>query len=642
MQSNEYRPISCPETSEMCLNQDSSSKKTERILKIIEENSKILDRIMSKNAKSSTPDSGATISDASNRTEELEFPLVCSIKGDDHFDPVHESTVIALAGVETKPDKSVSSDVNDFVTDFLRKFDENNCSEERKLSVDDQVVKDPTKEQSVVLEKCDRWQTQTQRLDEAISESVPQTVEEIIKQAMEKSSPNRSATILDLCIENDLQSLLKMSAELLRDDMTIMSSVLETNIEDDLPEVSASDILSNAFLEFDASEAVTPIKETNENLIVDVIAESTTGDISATISSIKNTIKSIDDLCQEDDRRSRERTDKTLNEIIKVVENLEDDSRQKKHIEDANENVSITIPETAVEHGSRGDALDVVQSVARDEKDVSAVNSRFLMTSRMSRDRSRITSPRHRKYDDFGEFESRIRRSKSPAFAITTETESGSHPIINRYSDDFTKKYSLDAFKLQRIDDGDIAAKSSSLYKSNEKLEIRHTTVTSTFYDRFLSQKLEQQHTMDRSPSSPMINKAYLDTLKPISFMSSSYPTVESKGERRGSKSSENSPVQSGIDASITTANTMPPYLMPHSPYNTIDRTSTYTRSCDNISTNLNKKSGHHSDPSDRTTDYSFKRYSTAGAYSNIASLPIKPKKPSELGVKLGLYEPTS
>lgn len=649
-------PISCPETSNMSSKFDSSSKKTERILKIIEENSKILDRIMSKNAKGLAVGSGATISHTTHRTEELisfNEPK-CSITRSDLIEPMLESTAIILTDTVGEAEKSdelvteliesetkrnlIRTDVDDFLTDFLKKLDETNRIDKCIPASDDvEGVEEP----STVLEECDT--NQSQIFDELLLDTVPQTVEEIIKQAMEKSSPIRSATVLDPSIENDLKSLLKMSAELLRDELPIISSVAKTSIENDSKEVSASEILSNAFLEFDDGEAVT-IKGPDEDSIIDADADSTTGDISATISSIKNTIKSIDDLCQDDDRRSRERTDRTLNDIIKVVEQLEDDIRQKKHIEDTDENVPMTVP-TIVEHVPRSDAIDIVQS--GDENDV-RTNCRYLSTSRMSRDRSRITSPRHRKGDDFGEFESRVRRSKSPAFLVSSDADSDFHPnpINNRYSDDFTKKYSLDAFKSQQI--GDAAAKSSSLYKSNEKLEIRHTTVTSTFYDRFLSQKLEQQHKIDRSPSSPTITKAYLDTLKPVSFMSSSYPSAEPNSERRGSKSNENSPVRSSLEASTTAVHAVPPrssfLLMPHLPYHTsIDRNSTYTRSCDNIPSNLNKPNVQRCslfDSHEGATDYNYKRHSTAGAYSNVGSLPIKPKKPSELGIKLGLYEP--
>lgn len=628
-------PITSPDTSDLCSNSDSSSKKTERILKIIEENSKILDRMMSKNFKSSTLQSVETTSPGglipfelpkSLMTDEdiLEPQVDLSMSGttDDALENITHTTEL---NVETRPEELIRPDDNSFLNNLLKKIEENNGNEECISSVETENEGDIS---------------QAQAFDDALLDPVPQSVEEIIKLALEKSSPNRPTPILDPSIENDLQSLLKMSAELLRDELPIFSTILQTDIENDLQEASASDILSNAFLEFDGGEAVT-IKQPNEDIVSNVDADSTAGDISATISSIKNTIKSIDDLCQDDDRRSRERTDKTLNDIIKVVEQLEDDSRQKKHIENLEENVPVTVP-TIVEHVPRSDAIEIV---TRDENDISVANNRYLSTSRMSRDRSRITSPRHRKYDDFGEFESRVRRSKSPAFSVSTDMQSDGHPFNNRYSDDFTKKYSLDAFKTQQFGDGGLAAKSSSLYKSNEKLEIRHTTVTSTFYDRFLSQKLEQQHKMDRSPSSPIITRAYLDTLKPIPFMSSSYHSAEGKGERRGSKSSENSPVRSNLDASTTDSKTIAPrssfLLMPHFPYNAIDRNSAYTRSCDNIPSNLQKPSTQHNvEPRDAGIDYSFKRHSTVGAYSNVASLPIKPKKPSELGIKLGLYKP--
>lgn len=105
-----------------------------------------------------------------------------------------------------------------------------------------------------------------------------------------------------------------------------------------------------------------------------------------------------------------------------------------------------------------------------------------------------------------------------------------------------------------------------------DKFEIRHTTVTSTFYDRYLYQKKERNIKLDKSPSSPVITANYLDSLR--------IPPITD----RNSKSAENSPSRSNIlDTAIN--------------YETFVNCSTTKEnvrlalgSCNNIPANLNNK----------------------------------------------------
>lgn len=589
------------EPNDMCLSP--TNRKTERISKIIEENSKILDRMMCKNAKSSTD---TLVSEQTKDMTSFEF--------EKNFPVVETSTPTALTKTshDLEAEKHIIPPVEGSMTDASKKFESNNEDKKLLSSLD------------VDVEPSESVQAQTN--DRILPDLVPHTVEEIIMQAIEKSSPKRPTTILDISIEDDLQSLLKMSAELLLysdESPTVPAMIASIN--------SATDFLSNIFLQSNcndptADERIDKLMSTDvtnnltmtdqenyEDVPSGVQTENSINDISATISSIKNTIKSIDVLCQDDNRRSRDRADKTLNEIIKVVEQMEDEGKQKKHIEDISESATTIVPKI-VEHRPRNDQPN--------EDDNS---SRYLSSSRMSRDRSRMSTHRQRKYDDFGEFESRVRRSKSP-FDVGEKSTAN-----NRYSDDFTKKYNLDAFKSHPLDD---MTKSSAMYRSNEKLEIRHTTVTSTFYDRFLSQKLEKQHKIDRSPSSPTITRSYLDTLRPTSYVGSSYPDSELKSDRCGSKSSESSPIRENIRyiANVVDSNSARSNLSLMLSHDTIIQNETYARSCENIPSNVHKAIVGPEEFLKNSRD----------ATTSIASLPIKPKKPSELGIKLGLYKENS
>lgn len=708
-------PISCPEqsTSTDYNSISESNKNTDRVLKIIEENSKILDQIMSKNVKSNSKskcDNELNIAKA-EATQETnanikklylspDFDLranstndiLCSSSSENVTDPMKSnfdmitSNEICKISDTNAISPEIRSDekcdiITDLISNYMKKFEDDlpkNClieHSEISLASAEQMVSLATDSKSIksasplsILPPIDLpcykiADLETIRADDEGSKS--QTIEDFILQSVARTSTSPKQALLDSKIENDLQSLLEMSAALLRDELPLnLSAAADTNEildETNIIDNNITDTTSATLLDLDSTETLTSKRNSAylELNMLDIAADDSAGDISATISSIKNTIKSIDTLCQDDDRRSRERADKTLNNIIKVVEQLEEgkESRTKNHIEEQSELIA-GVP-TILEHIpiSESQHPKSAQPMQYEEKK-EIFSNKYLTSSRVSRDRSRVTSPRRRKDDNFGEYESRARRSQSPVFMAPI---SGEHAARhNRYSGDFSSKYSLDNFKAS-TSSANVAGgimKPASPYKTNEKLEIRHTTVTSTFYDRFLSQKLEQQHKMDRSPSSPIITKAYLDTLKPVAQMSNSYPSDTTK-DKRNSKSNENSPVRSStvnrfdtdlgestLSSSCTTTAPRSSYLlMPQLSINAIDRSSTYTKSCDNIPSNLNKNSIRSKTFLSGANDYeemdqSFKPPSATGTLYHSSSLQIKPKKPSELGIKLGLYKP--
>lgn len=680
----------------------SSNSNTDRILKMIEENSKILDRIMSKNAQCSgnlidfkenddvapaksdiecdsqeTPEANlAKKGSISNIPDDEQNELNESVKNVEkvekaemettipkiietmHSDAViteeiQEAAQISPAGAKSGDDCVFKyGDLSDCMSKYLNSSIDR-PERERKRSLAEQSSEEN--------ENVNSFESDSLTLPKTLSllthdETSSEDIKNLLKQSFMEYSKSPSESLpIDSKIENDLETLLKMSAELLRDEYPIISSNTESSdVKDDLNATSVEnntvDLMSTTLSDLDSNDA-TESKRNSSYYDADMLQsemESVSGDISATISSIKNTIKSIDSLCQDDDRRSRERTDRTLNDIIKVVEKLDEEKEIRSKSQESRTSDKPSVAISAIfDHASRDDEDNSSES--------NLTNPRYSVGSRMSRDRSRMTSPRRRKDDDFGEFESRVRRTKSP-------TSSVSGLLTNRYSGDFSSKYNLE--KTSSSSESGSNAKLASPYKTVEKLEIRHTTVTSTFYDRYLCQKYEQQHKMDRSPSSPVINKAYLNSLKPTSSLTQSYHSAQSDyKQRRASRSNETSPANlpSGSTVSnqlrydsVTLTSAAPKAGYLHLPQ--LSTSNAIHRSCDNILSNLSsttgstefvQKSSYQSIKKSRDhtidTDEILKRHSTAALNQSTSlsvTLPIKPKKPSELGIKLGLYKP--
>lgn len=692
-----------------------SQKNTDRILKIIEENSKILDRIMSKNAQTiananiigSTMDQNTLeLSTSPNKGSEIESVALSNEtkekRESDNFDPnknviepdeavvmkkdtLHETNLSKLdeESKKSSTEENKSAETKTYssgfkygdMSDYISKYLENSKDRSKYESISDvkgAETKAPTREiitPNIILTAIDEDNLnlpeqlinicEMDPLSILARDEIPSTdeIRNLLKESFFEYSKSPSEALpIDSKIENDLETLLKMSAELLREEYEPVAPIEYNQFEDNdeynvvSTENNTNDIFSTTLsdlAELDSNEPYESKRNSSyfEQDANELDLDSTTGDISATISSIKNTIKSIDSLCQDDDRRTRERTDKTLNDIIKAVEQMEEtkDTRIKLQDSEPKEAAKPSVIMTgAPEHTPRND----IETQHSDEG-----NARYLASARMSRDRSRMTSPRRRKDDDFGEYESRARRSKSPSSSILAS---------HRYSGDFTPKFSGESIKNPLLSEprsssvrSAVTSKPSSPYKTAEKLEIRHTTVTSTFYDRFLCQKYEQQHKMDRSPSSPVITKAYLNSLKPMPSATDSL-SLSDGSRRRSSRSNETSPV-------VPTKSPTPKssFLhMPQLPFSSIHRSNSYTRSCENILSNLNSESSHtdkysyqsklmtssdifETKRSSIDVDTNFKRHSTGIYYPSTSTLPIKPKKPSEIGIKLGLYKPT-
>lgn len=635
-----------------------SNANSDAILKMIQENSKILDRIMCKNAQATArsiisldQDRKDSIDSDTNEAklkgdfnEQKPIPTVEVTSYESVDEPIAQCDVESAAVAEKaidSPDSHVFKygDLSDCISKYLISTNDKADDDQGSIQLEKERVSIKSDEDVVKKSKVTNLNLRQNLLSTDIGEST-EDIRALLEESLHGYCKSPSELLpIDSKLENDLETLLKMSAELLNDysleskafteqldqtpDQAKIDSDLETSAMDMKPisdgaEIEQSETRSNrssTYLDADALQ---------------LEMESVAGDISATISSIKNTIKSIDSLCQDDDRRSR--TDKTLDDIIKVVEKIDEENETRKSNEAKSADSDVSFAD--------------YQHNARSNEHGSSDSPR--LSSRFSRDRSRLTSPRRRKDDDFGEYDSRARRAASSNNFIDTS---------NRYSDDFTTKFKFDDISSGSSDNGS-KSKLSSPYKAAEKLEIRHTTVTATFYDRFLSQKYEQQHkTMDRSPSSPVINKAYLNSLKPTSSLTSSYSSCSDKRSRSPTLSSFSS--ERNRFESYKYVPNAPKSAYLHLPIGLKSHDSC-TRSCENILSNLSSTSS----PSEFVPKYAYqttktssdifssssrrnidsetilKRHSTGAYYQNTNAFPIKPKKPSEIGIKLGLYKP--
>lgn len=401
-----------------------------------------------------------------------------------------------------------------------------------------------------------------------------------------------------------------------------------------------------------------------------------TTNISDTISSIENTIKSIDSLCPSEAELKSARINKTLDNLEKSLEKFSESNkfwesekeRQKEKEKEKEKKKSI---KPIRKLNMNPPPIVVLGDVVIDSND-------DFNCSRNSRDIKRDYSPRRRRRDeDIEEYESRYRRdSRSPSNSVTIKFDElpQNFQTIDRIIDDglndardeiFSKRldreidklsHSFDPNKCSRSDEYSLTlsiaaprnlsasprgpSKSPNMNKVfPEKLEIRHTTVTSTFYDRFMSYKKEQNSKFDKSPSSPIITKSYLDSLKPTS-------------NYRITKSAENSPsrskfLTSSYHSSSTSSATSPSSTMDsisRSKYNpkSYDDHTTYIKSCDNIPMMQHvisiNRSSELSSKGSSPTGLSQYHHSSHSPFS-YSPLPLKTKPPSDFGIKLGLYK---
>ncbi|XP_037922739.1 uncharacterized protein LOC119658944 isoform X1 [Hermetia illucens] len=256
------------------------------------------------------------------------------------------------------------------------------------------------------------------------------------------------------------------------------------------------------------------------------------------LASIKNTIKSIDSLC--DDRNSYKR-----DKCQKYIDSLFEQKQQTTA-------PVIQISEPINDYNSNKDYTT---------NEFSSYTSR----ARYSRDLRRDISPRRRLDEDREEYESRARRDNLPTYSTNfKDNENSSVDPTHRNNNKSPIRWNNQNISDLKDFDG---TTSPCAYNPN-KIEIRHTTVTATMYDRYLYQKKERDAKTDKSPPSPIITKAYLDSLKPNSSFTGN----------RYARSAENSPTRDKA-STIKQAGRQTPLAT--SPCDT--RQDIQIRSCDNI-----------------------------------------------------------
>lgn len=244
--------------------------------------------------------------------------------------------------------------------------------------------------------------------------------------------------------------------------------------------------------------------------------------ITETLSSIQHTIKSLDTVCQR--KMDAKKLSKAMENIEKICE--ADDWKSYKIKKSCSPTFKI-------------DNMDDRGGTSR-STDKDYLN---LDTVRSPRERSRDRSPRRKRYDD-EELYKRPSREPSPRISIST--------VDDRFRDNGLResRYSMGSnSSISNLEFSRNSKSPTSPSRFSDKLEIRHTSVTSTLYDRYQYTKKEQY--IDRSPTSPILSRNYAyspksPTKSPVkspSFNTSiNYLKSPATPEIRSSKSAESSP----------------------------------------------------------------------------------------------------
>lgn len=661
----EFRPTSCPET-----RTDSNylNRNSDRASKIIEENSQILFRILKKNisvgdvepsfdyklydfgeagskdmqniVETDTPDLEKSFADIKKAFQascsELEntevssnfespFPKLDTVITDD--DTLFELKIPDLIGNIAEENKQFQPNLQELSTSISKLFTSKTCN------FDEVVEQAPVIEQlesngsdiDENTEKCQKKNTNLFRMEmSALTES-------------ESDEKNLFETVLPI-LNKTIDDLFETKAELdekVQEASTDMIKLKITEIVEKVDEPPA-DLLSNSAsvsnkMAIDellgSGEETSSVHESLLNTAKEEIfllqnVPEPTSDISETLSSIQNTIKSIDSLCQGDyiSKSFRKAADCININEEKLNELMLHDIKEKKTdgIIEKNINISVVdVPNTPTLHIDEVDAGNTNDySPPKFTKSSAERSSSVLHAHRFrSRDHQRDLSPRRRRDDEREEYESRAQRDRSPSIMAkktdvlpvksayedftkidsslsncknTIDEQDTTTSLENTNKDTYstTKFLSLSDYVYKSSYDDKLNSPNILAHKSHEsnlnttsvadmpvkpvftdKFSIRHTTVTATFYDRYMSQKLERSSKLDKSPSSPTITKAYLDTLKP--------PVLAD----RNSKSAENSPSRTHFEKNVKYSNDDEVAFMslPAVPSNY------HIKSCDNI-----------------------------------------------------------
>lgn len=420
--------------------------------------------------------------------------------------------------------------------------------------------------------------------DIEIKPNMPQAIstEEIIIKKEAEDISEEVSKLLD-----SIESEFNTDDDLVSKCLVMTSSTENPMVNMDTPEIKHKTnemVLPNLIGDLLISDEKRTIEEKK------VISPEDNLNISKTLTSIEQTIKSINQICKtaDDERNIKYQT------IIECAKLEPKELKEGRHYEKKSSFVqappsapSINLIDCDMELND-----DLKKNYERFDND-SAIRS--LSVSRMTRDIKREPSPRRRKYDYIEECVSRAERSASSYEKILDRIENDSSSSNSDYK------------KLKYPQAGSIGYHNYDVphRKPPEKPEIRHTTVTCTFYDRYLLQKQEEKNIRldSKSPeplTSPMITKSYLESLRPD----------------RVTKSAENSPSRNKFESNLIVK---PISIVPPFDYRPGDSIS-HVKSCDNIMEKFDKE-----------------RNGKPFSY-----MPIRKREPTEVGLKLGMYKNSS
>lgn len=342
----------------------------------------------------------------------------------------------------------------------------------------------------------------------------------------------------------------------------------ETTVEEILSPLKLNSVETLDTIDFKHVDKLSPIETVNKidfrhsiSPVPTILEEekpksNTSPTISDTLSSIENTIKSINSLCQERETYEvRSRRNRLMNNVEEVLK----------------------APSVVVKDCS--DERDDLSCPKSESLRVSPLSS-LSPSLRGSRDASRDPSPRRRQQEDKEEYENRVRRKTI------------------HFDDEFQAKISPPASPVK-------------IYSDHQPFRI--ASVTSTMYDRYLVQKSDSTTRIDKSPSSPVITRSYLESLKPV-------PST------RVTRSAENSPSRSPTRRDELKSSYHGETFYSSSKSDKYDSlklsppATTERRSFDSI-------------------PYQFKADSGQDSESVQSPFRPKPHQPSDICVKLGLYK---
>lgn len=505
----EFKPTSCPEAAETPLY--TPFKQSDRVSRIIEENSRILHSLLRKNG-----------------TTELVQVQITDVTDTDMIRTITPNVSEVIDELVEMPETAID-DI------LIEKCDINEL-------IDEQVESADSLNEHIFIDH---------KLEDHISAVASQAVplangtEEKLCIATEPNGNKTEEMLVIVTETNETEEKPCIATEPNVDETEDKLSIVTEHIVDTLefnnaithqdPSITATDMLisqtsttttlSSSLLDLYSATRATASPSITESL------KSQSTDISETLSSIKNTIRSIDTLCQKDNAAQRSR-DKT----VEIIESMNECRyRQAKLTTDDGD--ADAFCGTGSARYRRHSRLDIRREISP-RRQSRCDDQRDEYQSVIKRDRSAMQSGRS--VSDLCQMSGDESATQSPPVEQRSSSRYSFPP--GSFAD-----FTAPAVRISEHTDAPTNSTSpiGDVYPpvafGERKLAIRHTTVTSTFYDRFLSQKQENRRSQlnvrlgDRSPTKSfggdggvpsVITQDYLNSLRLPSAKTSSTTTL--------------------------------------------------------------------------------------------------------------------